>query len=190
MKIWDDQTFACTQVLRGHQDIVQTIAWIYESLVSGSYDNQIIVWDLDNVSRSRVLTGHTKVIYCFLELGEGKFASGSADETIKIWDMASGHCVLTINTGHMVSKLCHITRGRFASATGCCDGVIKIWDRQSFQCLQELPGPMTETRSSVHSLAVAEDGTLLSGYYDGTIALWHEEVGVGSGDPFLRNSYA
>jgi WD40 repeat protein len=35
------------------------------------------------------LTGHTNQVHALIELPNGDLASGSADETIKIWDLKS-----------------------------------------------------------------------------------------------------
>ena len=57
----------------------------------------------------------------------GRLASGSTDGMIKIWDLATGACVATLE-GHeeTVCSLAVLAGGRLAS--GSSDEKIKIWD--------------------------------------------------------------
>jgi len=61
-----------------------------------------------------------------VQLSDGWWASASGDNTIKIWNVASGDCVATL-TGHTaaVSCLVKLRDGRLASASD--DKSIKVW---------------------------------------------------------------
>jgi WD40 repeat protein len=49
---------------------------------------------------SEELTGHTQIVLSVCELVDGRLASGSDDNTIRIWDLSKGgECVQTL-TGH------------------------------------------------------------------------------------------
>ena len=41
------------------------------------------------------LTGHTSFVNCLLQLKNGDLVSGSADKTIKIWNIETRACIQT-----------------------------------------------------------------------------------------------
>ncbi|KAK3360107.1 HET-R [Lasiosphaeria hispida] len=103
-----------------------------------------------------------------------RLASGSRDETIKIWDPASGQCLQTLQ-GHRgsVRSVAFSPDGQ-RLASGSDDETIKIWDPASGQCLQTLQGH----RDSVQSVAFSPDGQrLASGSGDETIKIWDPASG-------------
>ena len=82
------------------------------------------------------LEGHSNSVNAVVFSSDGqRLASASYDDTIKIWDAASGQCLETLE-GHSVSvnSVVFSSDGqRLASASG--DRTIKIWDAASGQCL-------------------------------------------------------
>jgi F-box and WD-40 domain protein 1/11 len=50
------------------------------------------------------LRGHADSVYC-LEFDSKRIISGSRDQTIKVWDIQTGHCLATFR-GHHGSVLC------------------------------------------------------------------------------------
>ena len=55
------------------------------SFASESLDKKIIIWDTKSWSSIKTLTGHTSSVYSLAVLPDGSLASGSYDETIRIW---------------------------------------------------------------------------------------------------------
>ncbi|SPQ26065.1 96646e19-71bc-42f8-984e-ba6999d4dd5c [Thermothielavioides terrestris] len=101
-------------------------------------------------------------------------ASGSMDNTVKIWDLATGQCISTLE-GHsdFVSSVAwaHNT-ARLAS--GSADNTIKIWDPATGQCVSTLEGHS----SFVHSVAWLHDAALLaSSSIDGIARIWDPATG-------------
>src|SRR4051812_13681437 len=75
------------------------------------------------------LKGHTDWVYTVAFNPDGKtLASGSRDETIKLWDVVAGKEKATIK-GHMdgVSSMAFSPDGK-TLASGSRDGTIKLWD--------------------------------------------------------------
>ena len=61
---------------------------------------QIILWDVSTRSEVRRLRGHNNTIWALVFSPDGKtLASGSADQTVKVWDTASGRLRETIVPG-------------------------------------------------------------------------------------------
>jgi WD40 repeat protein len=65
-------------------------------------------------------------------------ASGSFDETVRLWDVATGAC-LRVLPAHSdpVSAVCFNRDGTLL-VSASYDGLIRIWDTNSGQCLKTL----------------------------------------------------
>jgi WD40 repeat protein len=65
-----------------------------------------------------------------------RLASGSSDDTIKIWDTASGRCIQTLEGhSHWVQSVIFLHDGQ-RLASGSNNNTIKIWDATSGRCVQ------------------------------------------------------
>ena len=92
--------------------------------------------------------------------------SGSDDNTIKVWDVATGACLQTLE-GHAdaVYSVCVSADGS-RLFSGSDDNTIKVWDVATGACLQTLEGHA----DAVYSVCVSADGSrLFSGSGDKTI---------------------
>ena len=98
--------------------------------------------------------------------------SGGDDCTIKIWNVATGVCVATLQGhGDKVRSLAVLEGGRLAS--GSADETIKIWEIATGACVATLHGH----GDWVTSLAVLTGGRLASGSDDRTIKIWDHALG-------------
>ena len=103
-----------------------------------------------------------------------RLASGSGDDTIKIWDPATGQCLSALE-GHSDSVR-SVAWSHDASrlASGSDDDTIKIWDPATGQCLSTLKGH----GDWVRSVAWSHDASrLASGSSDKTIKIWDPATG-------------
>jgi predicted NACHT family NTPase len=76
------------------------------------------------------LRGHTKEVLCVAISPDGKtLASGSADNTIRFWDVVSGKEQATLKNAaeHWVDSVAFSPDGRTLAA-GCGGNIIKLWD--------------------------------------------------------------
>ena len=124
----------------------------------------------------QTLEGHCNSVGSVTFSPDGqRLASGSNDNTIKIWDPASGQCLQTLK-GHNRSVLSIMfSPDGQRLASGSSDNTIKIWDPASGQCLQTLEGH----GRAVGSVTFSPDGhRLASGSYDNTIKIWNSASGL------------
>ena len=94
-------------------------------LVSGSSDRTIKIWNLEDGTVKRTLTGHYKYVFALKELENRDLVSGSADEAIKIWDTENGTVKQEMKTGSGVNSFEVLHNGDLISAS---DQSIIIWD--------------------------------------------------------------
>ncbi|EKF34283.1 hypothetical protein MOQ_002380 [Trypanosoma cruzi marinkellei] len=73
----------------GHKDVLSCITVVAEDsqyIITGSYDNQIRVWDTKSAKTIRLLVGHQNHIKCLRVIGAGELLlSFGRDLTMKIW---------------------------------------------------------------------------------------------------------
>jgi WD40 repeat protein len=95
--------------------------------------------------------------------------SGSADNTIRVWDYKSGDC-LRILEGHTGTvRTIHVNSREFYAISVSHDHTIRQWNLATGECLRIIRGH----RGAVLSLAVTADGRYaVSGSADTTMRLW------------------
>jgi WD40 repeat protein/serine/threonine protein kinase len=135
---------------------------------------------------SRVLEGHTDPVTSVCMSSDGRLAlSGSLDNTLKFWDIATGKCLRTFqgHTRHGVFRVqgvysvCMSQDGRLA-LSGSLDNTLKLWDVETGQYLRTFEGHTFFHRGSVDSVCMSADGSYaLSSGEDGTLKLWNTETG-------------
>jgi WD40 repeat protein len=134
-------------------------------------DVQSTFYDIASHSNNRItLSGHELFINSVVFSPDGKtFASASDDQTIKLWDVASGE-VLNTFSGHeaFVNSVVFSPDGNIiASASG--DQTIKLWDVASGDILATLSGH----EGWVSSVVFSPDGNVIaSASDDQMIKLW------------------
>ncbi|MBI3966290.1 MAG: protein kinase [Chloroflexi bacterium] len=132
------------------------------------------------------LFGHADWVLAVTYSTDGRWlASGSKDQSVRLWDTATGETVRVLE-GHTnrVGAVAFSPNGRWL-ASGSYDRTIRIWDPVSGLLARTLPSH----ERSVYSVAFDPTGRrLASGSEDGRIRLWDVESGTliaeyGGGDP-------
>ncbi len=120
--------------------------------------------------------GHTSAVSSFAYSPNGKrIASGSGDNTIRIWDAKTGELVAGPLEGHTsaVISVAFSPNGKRV-ASGSWDKTVRIWDAKTGELIL---GPL-QSDSNIISVAFSPDGKrLLTGSDDHTIQIWNSKTG-------------
>ena len=82
--------------MHGHKnEITCLIALADGSILSGSKDTNLKLWDANSGRCRRTYEGHTHEVLCAAELNDGNLTSGGLDKTIIVWDRKT---TLILNT--------------------------------------------------------------------------------------------
>lgn len=162
--------------LTGHTQWVTSVAISPDgkTLVSGSDDKSIKIWNLETLELKSTLTGHVGSVAALAISPDSKtLVSGSTDKTIKIWNLETGELKSTL-TGHgyWVLSVAISPDGK-TLVSGSGDKSIKIWNLETL----ELKSTLTGHGYWVLSVAISPDSkTLVSGSIDKTIKIWNLET--------------
>lgn len=145
-------------------------------LVSGGWDGQARVWDLEQWETRLMLGGHDGVsVWGVVALDDKTVVTGCADKCIRIFKLTQsmGGEVMpksTIHTPDVVRALCRVPNGHTSGAdiaSASNDGTVRLW-KLNGQQVGELHGH----ESFVYSLASLPSGELVSAGEDRTVRIW------------------
>jgi len=95
-----------TAILSGHTASVRSLAFSPDgtSLVSGSHDKTIKLWDVQTGGVVKTFYGHTNwVLSVSISADHTTIASGSNDKTIRLWDIQTEECHCVIEQQNQVN---------------------------------------------------------------------------------------
>ncbi|KAM4603231.1 uncharacterized protein O3C94_023399 isoform 2-T2 [Discoglossus pictus] len=171
----------------GHSDLVTCLLIQGTTVISGSWDTSVRVWDLSSCSELKTLCGHTGEVLCLSHISEVGVAailqaecqgssqlshddhlvsSGSSDCSIRVWNLRTGLAVLSIYTFSAVSALAHIPDTSLL-VSGSDGGKVEVWDLQSRESQQS-------ERAHGESVTVLQvrSGLVFSGSAEGSVKIW------------------
>ncbi|KAJ3174909.1 hypothetical protein HDU87_006575 [Geranomyces variabilis] len=170
----------CCFTLCGHREWVNKVQILEggKRLLSCSDDSTIKLWDLDTRTELRAFTGHVGQIqgmHAFLPhspprvdghtLPGGILISGSLDNTIKIWCLATGVEVKTL-FGHVEGVWCAAVDS-LRIVSGGQDRKVIVWDIERGQKMYELTG-----HGGAVNCCQMTDTKVITGGEDGMVRIW------------------
>lgn len=126
----------CIHILAGHHGFIFCLCGVGDILFTGSQDNIIMIWDLNNLQYIGTLAGHRGFVKCMAASYAKKvLASGSQDRTIRIWSLDSFTTVKELK-GHAggVNALL-IVDSADVLVSGSEDKSIRVWELSTFELL-------------------------------------------------------
>ncbi len=154
INLWDmDKGTHIAELKKIHTEAVRSLTSVTikgkKFLASGSYDNLIIIWNLDTKDLCFKLDKHTDYVRSLLTLTiENKeyLASASSDKTIIIWDLESKtqFHILKYTTYIYCITLVR-SKGIQCIASGSHDGLVILWDFNTEQIISKLEQKHSDT---------------------------------------------
>ncbi|MDH4096375.1 MAG: hypothetical protein OEV81_16500, partial [Betaproteobacteria bacterium] len=117
----------------GHKDDVRAVAFSPDgqTIASGSFDNTVILWNLQGQMLHRPLQGHEDGIMRVAFSPDGRLlASASTDGTVRLWDVKSGALVARLDHPEEVYGVAIDGSGKILAASGK-GGRIRLWNIES-----------------------------------------------------------
>ncbi|KAG7162175.1 F-box/WD repeat-containing protein 7-like 1 [Homarus americanus] len=156
------------RVLKGHDDhVITCLQFSGNTIVSGSDDNTLKVWNATSGKCMRTLTGHTGGVWSS-QMSGNLIVSGSTDRMLRVWNAETGECRHTLY-GHTSTVRClHLHGNKVVS--GSRDATLRVWDVDSGACEHVLVGHVAAVR------CVQYNGRLVvSGAYDYMVKVWNAD---------------
>jgi WD40 repeat protein/serine/threonine protein kinase len=166
LRLWEVAGGRCVRTFEGHTDVLTSVAFSEHDGRREEFPE----------NRRALGCGVTSVAFS----ADGRWAlSGNWDHTLRLWELASGHCVRTFE-GHTddVTSVAFSADGRWALSGGW-DKTLRLWEVHSGRCVRTFEGH----REWVTSVAFSADGRwALSGGggvlgIDNALRLWEVASG-------------
>ncbi|DAZ95178.1 TPA: hypothetical protein N0F65_012432 [Lagenidium giganteum] len=153
----------------GHGGPVWALYFEDSTLVSGSYDKTVKVWDLQSGKCLRTLRAHTGWVSS-LDMHKGIVASASWDSCICVWDSRTGALRRTLQDSP-ANPIYSLKWDRLMNTfiTGCRRYGLQLWDAETGQKVAHYLGH--DAKNQVNALKAC-DQRIVSGGSDHTVKVW------------------
>ncbi|KAK7434219.1 hypothetical protein CaCOL14_012991 [Colletotrichum acutatum] len=144
-------------------------------LVSGGWDAQAIVWNINTWEPEYRLSGHDKSVWAVLALDEDTVVTGCADTSIRIYKLSSAIAgdaepQSTIHTPEVIRALAKVPKSHSSGAdiaSASNDGIIRLWKLNGQQV-----GELIGHENFIYALTSLPSGELVSSGEDRTVRIW------------------
>ena len=162
------------RMLIGHAGNITCLAFSEDGtkIVSGGWDSQVFVWDVEEGNVVAELVGHEGPVWGVMVYDAKLVLTACADKMIRLYDL-NGKMLKGIK-GHtdVVRCFCklpsgHPSGGAFASAGN--DEVIRLWTLDGRQV-----GSLEGHTAYIYDLAILPNGDIVSSSEDRTVRIWRD----------------
>jgi WD40 repeat protein len=164
--------------IQGHADAVGSVAFSPDgqSIISGSYDNTVRVWDATTGTEQHTMHGHEDKVNSIAVSPNGQLiVSGSDDCTVRVWNATTGaeQHIIHSHKGRVFSVA--FSPNSQSIVSGSDDCTVRVWDATT--CIER--HTMHGHKGSVYSIAFSPNGQLIaSGSEDKTVRIWDATTGT------------
>lgn len=180
VKCWDLETNQVVRHYHGHLSGVYAVKLhpTLDILVTAGRDAVARVWDMRSKTQLHVLSGHEHTVTSILTSSmHPQIVTGSHDSTVKLWDLAAGKCFTTLtHHGKSIRGLADAAGRERSFVSASADGTIRKWQGKNGKFLKTIRHDTT--RNTIwNTVAVQEDGVMVSGSDDGGLDFWDYDTG-------------
>jgi WD40 repeat protein len=181
-QIWDSVTGKPAGVLANDRrgGYSKAIAWSPDgALVAANWIDDILVWDAVTGKERCTIKGplnkfgrpiHQPISSLAWAPDSIHLASGSADQTVTMWDTRTGKATLVLKGHSKLVQSVAVSHDGKLLASGDVSGTIKIWDVNGGKEVVTLNVPLDRIASYVEWSP--DDKQLVSASYDGSVIIW------------------
>ena len=148
-----------------------TLGYAITNIIEVSIEYERVEFDAVGSSLGNIATleGHRGYVSVSFSPDGTLLASGSYDDTVKLWDVQTHTTIATLEGHTDIVWSMSFSPDGLLLASGSGDNTVKLWDVQTHTNIATLEGHT----DSVPSVSFSPDGLLLaSGSYDDTVKLW------------------
>lgn len=169
-KNWAQGKYTVTPLLRGHREPITCMDCNGSTLVSGSSDNTLRVWDVKTHQCVLVLDSpHTDSVRC-VQLQGTQCISGCSDGVIRIFDLKSGRCLRSFQ-GHN-GAVEHVSFDGKTIVSASADLTVRVWNSASGKLIHTMTGHSDEIQ-----VMVVHGESVVTTSWDETIRMWNINSG-------------
>ena len=155
----------------GHFDDVIAVTIKDNTIVTGSEDKTLKVWNRDTGELQNTLIGHTAAITA-VEITDDSIISSSQDSTIRFWDRSTGKVQRILKDHTAAVDAIALSQDGTILVSGSGDDTIKVWDLSDLSTEKPLK-TLKGHSAPVYSVAISENNQIIvSGSEDKTIKVW------------------
>ena len=162
------------RILPRHAHTISALAFSEDGskLISGGWDSQVFVWDVEAGDVVAELTGHTMTVWGILVYDHKFVFTACADKNVRMFDI-NGKLLRTIEGHTDVPRcFCKIPQGHWSGAAFASAGndeIIRLWS------LDGAPmGELHGHEAYIYSIAILRNGDIVSSGEDRTVRVFRD----------------
>lgn len=163
-KIWT-AVGQCLHTLKGHGGWINCCSIFERTVVTGSEDETLKVWDRHSGDCLHTLEGHEDTVNC-CSIHDDTIVSGDEDCTLHVWSATTGKCLKSFKD-HEEPVYCCAVLGQWM-VSGGADRTVRLWDLCADACVRVWKGHT----GSVYSCSISGN-YVVSGSWDRDVKVWN-----------------